>query len=73
MDRFELTDEDKRISNAHGSQLVGHFLIDRRGIVRWAHVEAGVHMTDIGRVPSDEELLAAARALPACPVRGQST
>ena len=64
MDRFELTDVDKQIVNAHGSQLVGHFLIDRRGIVRWAHVEAGARMTDIGRFPSDEELLAAARALP---------
>ncbi|HSL47542.1 MAG TPA: redoxin domain-containing protein [Candidatus Deferrimicrobiaceae bacterium] len=64
MDRFELTDEDKRIFNAHGSQLVGHFLLDQRGIVRWADVEAGARMTDIGRFPSDEELLAAARALP---------
>lgn len=64
LDRFELTDEDKRIFSAHGSQLVGHFLIDRQGIVRWAHVEAGARMTDIGRFPSDDELLAAARALP---------
>jgi peroxiredoxin len=64
MDRFELTDVDRQVVSAHGSQLVGHFLIDRRGIVRWAHVEAGVRMTDIGRFPSDEDLLAAARALP---------
>jgi len=64
MDGFELNDVDKQIFNAHGSQLVGHFLIDRSGIVRWAHVEAGARMTDIGRFPSDEELLTAARALP---------
>ena len=64
MDGFELTEVDKQIFSAHGSQLVGHFLIDRQGIVRWVHVEAGASMADIGRFPSEDELLAAARALP---------
>jgi peroxiredoxin len=45
-------------------QLKARFLIDRDGIVRWADVECANGLADIGKVPSDEEVLAAARALP---------
>jgi peroxiredoxin len=63
-DGFEPNEIDQQIFAAHGAQLAGHFLIDRNGIVRWAHVEAAMGAADIGKWPADEEILSAARALP---------
>ncbi|TWT02888.1 peroxiredoxin [Reyranella sp. CPCC 100927] len=46
-------------------QLKGQFLIDQNSIVRWANIEcAREGMAGIGKFPSAEEVLAAARALP---------
>lgn len=45
-------------------QLKGQFLIDRDGIVRWANIECADGIAGVGRFPSDEEILAAVRALP---------
>lgn len=61
---FQLTDVDQQILAAHGTQLAGHFLIDREGIIRWTHVEAWERIGDLTTFPSEEEILAAARALP---------
>ncbi len=58
-DGFQLTEVDEQIVTAHATQLVGHFLIDREGIIRWRHVEAEARATDLGRLPSDTEILAA--------------
>jgi len=44
-------------------QLKGQFLIDRNGIVRWANVEAREGPAGVGKFPSPEEVMAAARAL----------
>jgi peroxiredoxin len=62
-DDFTLTTVDEEIFAAHGTQLAGHFLIDRAGIVRWTSIEAEHGANDIGRFPSPAEMLAAARAL----------
>jgi len=62
-DGFELAEADRTIMGAHGTQLTGHFLIDRQGVIRWAHGEAVARMADIGRFPSDAEILEAARPL----------
>lgn len=62
-DGFQLTEVDEQIAAAHGTWLPGHFLIDQSGRIRWTHIEAKDRMTDIGKFPSEEELLAAARAL----------
>ena len=62
-DAFEPTEVDQQIVAAHGTQLGGHFLIDRDGIIRWAQIEAGERIGDLGKFPSDEEILRAARAL----------
>jgi peroxiredoxin len=42
----------------------GHFLLDRSGIVRWAWVEcpSPEDVTQYGRLPTDNEILAAVRA-----------
>jgi hypothetical protein len=62
-DGFEPTEIDQQIEAAHATQLVGHFLVDREGIIRWRHVEAAAGAGDLGKFPSDEEILAAARRL----------
>lgn len=62
-DGFEPTEADRQILAAHGSQLTGHFLIDASGTVRWAQVEARDRPEDLLKFPSDDEILAAARAL----------
>ncbi|MGH7315715.1 MAG: peroxiredoxin-like family protein [Candidatus Rokuibacteriota bacterium] len=46
-------------------QLKGQFLIDRDGIVRWANIECAAEgVAGVGKFPPEEEILAAARALP---------
>ena len=62
-DGFEPTEIDQQIAATHGTQLAGHFLIDREGIIRWRQIEAGERIGDLGTFPSDEEILAAARGL----------
>jgi hypothetical protein len=43
---------------------VGHFLVDRSGVVRWAWMEcpSPEDVTQYGRLPTDNEILAAVRA-----------
>ena len=57
-DRFEYAESDKREVQQQFPMDVGQFLLDRDGIVRWAHFEG----LAIGQFPSEEELLALARA-----------
>jgi peroxiredoxin len=62
-DGFAPTSEDQQVAATHGTQLVGHFLIDREGIVRWAHVEAKDRPEDVWRAPSEDEIVDAAAKL----------
>jgi len=62
-DGFEATEVDQQVAAVHGMQGVGHFLIDRQGIVRWTHLEAGERMADLVTFPRDAQILEAARAL----------
>ena len=62
-DGFEPNEIDQQTAAAHGTQLTGHFLIDRDGIVRWLQIEAGENVGDLLKFPSDEEILRAARGL----------
>jgi peroxiredoxin len=44
--------------------LKGQFLIDREGIVRWSYVECAKEgLAGVGKLPSPDEILAAARSL----------
>jgi thioesterase domain-containing protein len=64
LDGFEATPTDEADLQRHQAQLTGQFLIDRDGVVRWANVEcARSGPAGFGEMPSEEELLAAARAL----------
>jgi peroxiredoxin len=62
-DGFKLTATDEAIFAAHGTQLTGHFLIDRLGIVRWAQSEATAPPEEVALMPSIPVMIAAARAL----------
>ena len=64
MDGYADTKTDQADLARQWPQLKGQFLIDRDGIVRWANIECAEGLAGIGRFPSDEEILAAARALP---------
>jgi peroxiredoxin len=55
---------DKAEMERQWPQLKGQFLIDRDGIVRWANVVCATEgMAGVGKFPSAEEILAAARSL----------
>lgn len=63
-DGFQRSAADQRDIERQWPQAKGQFLIDRDGIVRWVNVEsANAPVTEIGKFPSDEELLAAAQKL----------
>jgi peroxiredoxin len=63
-DPYEWTPADQEAFDAGQQVLMGQFLIDRDGIVRWANVEgSGDGLAGLARFPSEKEILAAARAL----------
>ena len=64
LDGYSENDTDKAEVERQWPQLKGQFLIDREGIVRWANIECADGLASIGKFPSEEEILAAARALP---------
>jgi peroxiredoxin len=64
MDGYANTDTDQADLNRQWPQLKGQFLIDRDGIVRWANIECAEGLAEIGKFPSDEEILTAVRSLP---------
>jgi hypothetical protein len=64
LDGYEATDADQADLERHQAQFTAQFLIGRDGLVRWANVEcARDGLAGIDKFPSDEEILAAARAL----------
>ena len=66
LDGFEVTETEKAEFQRHQIQFTGQFLVDRHGIVRWASIECAQEgLAGIDKFPTDQELLAAARALPA--------
>jgi peroxiredoxin len=64
MDAYANTPVDQADMERQWPQLKAQFLIDRGGIIRWANFEGAKGLAEIGKAPSDEEILAAARALP---------
>ena len=64
MDHFELTAVDEHVFANHGTQLVGHFLIDDSGTICWTYQDAPEGPSQIGVLPT-AEIVAAVRRLPA--------
>lgn len=62
---FERTETDRADFDRQFPQLKGQFLVDRDGIVRWVNIDCAKEgLAGLGKFPTDEELIAAARALP---------
>lgn len=65
LDGYTDNQTDKAEMERQWPQLKGQFLIDRDGIVRWSNIECATEgLAGVGKFPSPEEILAAARALP---------
>lgn len=65
LDGFQRTETDHEEAQRQFPQLEGRFLVDGEGIVRWVHIECSKEgLAGIGKVPPDEKILAAVRALP---------
>jgi hypothetical protein len=62
-DGFEPLETDQQDMQRHGAQLVGQFLVDQDGIVRWAFIECAEEgLAGMERFPTDEQFLSAARS-----------
>jgi peroxiredoxin len=64
LDGYASNSTDQSDLQRQWPQLKGQFLIDRDGVVRWANIEASEGLAGLGKFPSREEILTAARALP---------
>ena len=62
-DGYEVSEADQQVIARVGTQLVGHFLIDAGGVVRWSYREAESGPAGVGRFPREDDILAAARAV----------
>jgi peroxiredoxin len=64
LDGYQTTATDEREFERTFPQLKGQFLIDRDGVVRWAHIECGTEgLAGIGKFPSQDDLLGAATSV----------
>jgi len=64
LDGYACTPTDQADVERQWPQLKALFMIDRDGIVRWADIECGAEgLAGIGKLPSEDEILGAARAL----------
>jgi hypothetical protein len=64
LDGFEVTESENAEFQRHQVQFTGQFLVDRDGFVRWSNIEcAREGLAGVDKFPTDEEILAAARAL----------
>jgi peroxiredoxin len=64
LDGHEPTARDRADFARPYLQLLGQFLVDRQGIIRWANIEcADGGLAGLGKFPTDDELLTQVRAL----------
>ena len=63
-DEFEITQADQQMMATGVGQLVGHFLLDRDGIVRWTFTETAEGGRHMFGAPNAAELMSAASQLP---------
>ena len=66
LDGYKDNETDNADLQRQWPQLKGQFLIDRDGIVRWANIECATEgLAGIGKFPTVDEIVSAARDLPA--------
>lgn len=59
-DDYEITDADQQMMSTGMGQLVGQFLLDRDGVVRWSFTEVPENGRHMFGAPSPQEVLSAA-------------
>ncbi|OWV96832.1 peroxiredoxin-like family protein [Rhizobium sp. R693] len=62
-DQYEITQADRQVSLAGQMQLIGHFLLDREGVVRWSFTEVEDEGRNVCRALNPEELLSVAQQI----------
>src|SRR3954452_19591788 len=60
MDSYELTDADRQMQATGMGQLIGEFLLDREGIIRWSFTEVADGGKNMFGAPSQQDLMSAA-------------
>ncbi len=66
LDGYAPTPPDRADAARPSLQFLGQFLVDRAGVIRWSDVEcAREGFAGLGKFPTDDELRAAVRRLPA--------
>jgi peroxiredoxin len=60
MDGYEITDADRQMQATGMGQLIGEFLLDREGIIRWSFTEATDGGKNLFGAPSPQDLMSAA-------------
>ena len=64
LDGYARTEADEADFQRHQAQLVGQFLVDGKGIVRWTNIECQRDgLAGIDRFPTDDDLLAVAQTV----------
>jgi peroxiredoxin len=64
LDGYVGNETDRVDTERQWPQLKAQYLIDRDGRVRWANIECTEGLAGLGKLPSVDEILTAARALP---------
>jgi peroxiredoxin len=65
-DAFRPTAADQRDGESNFTQMKGQFIIDRDGVIRWTNIECGREgLSGLGKFPTPDELMAAARLVAA--------
>ena len=60
MDAYEITDADQQMQATGMGQLVGEFLLDREGIIRWSFTEVADGGKNLFGAPTPQDLMSAA-------------
>ena len=63
IDGYAGTPVDQADMERQFPQLKAQFLIDQSGVIRWTNYECAKGLTELGKMASDEEILAAVRTL----------
>jgi hypothetical protein len=62
-DGFQMTEANFHSARVHPALEIGQFLIDAAGVVRWTFAEMPDSLSQMGRVPQERDVVAAARAV----------
>jgi peroxiredoxin len=62
-DGYEMTDADRQMAATGQAQLIGQFLLDREGVVRWTFTEVAEGGRNMFGAPNPQDLMSAAAQL----------